>query len=391
MSRIIVHIDLNYFFARCEEIKNPSLEKLPIAIGGKGRRGIISTANYIARKYGVHSAMPGYMAKRCCPSLVLLPSDFHYYHKKSQEFMNFVRAHSPIIEIASVDECYVDMTDTLKDVEDVETYFYEFQKDLFEKTRLFCSIGIAPTKFLAKMGSDMKKPNGITIVRRKDIPRILYPISIDDMYGIGKKNAPRLHAIGIHTIGDLARDDSYEAKKILGKFYYVLKDWASGKGDDHVETEPWDPKSIGHSSTFLEDTEDYEEIKGLLLDLSKEVAEEAKRKRKKGNTVQIVLKYSDFHVINRSQKLSEPTYDTTTIFQTAMKLVDKHYNGTPIRLAGVTLQNLQDEEDIVIQMSLFNYQRHEEESATKLLIQELNRKMKKPMLQRASEVKSKQK
>lgn len=388
MSRIIVHIDLNCFFARCEEIKNPALEHLPIAVGGEGRRGIISTANYEARKYGVHSAMPTYMAKRQCPKLILLPSDFAFYHEKSEEFMRFVRKYAVTIEKASVDECYVDMTEELKGVPDVRVYFLTFQEELLKTTGLYCSIGIGPTKFLAKMGSDYKKPNGLTIIRRRDVPKIIFPLPIDDMYGIGKKNAPRLHQLGIHTIGDLAKDDSYEVKKTLGKFYYVLKDWAIGKGDDHVETEPWDPKSIGHSSTFLEDTEDYEEIKKLLLDLTKEVTEEAKRKRKKGNTVQIVLKYSDFHVRNRSMKMSEPANDFQTVFLYVMKIFDKHYQGEPIRLAGVTLQNLQDEEDIVVQMSLFNYQKHEEESATKLLIQELNRKLETPMFKRASEVKS---
>lgn len=388
MSRIIVHIDLNCFFARCEEIKDPSLEKKPIAVGGEGRRGIISTANYEARKYGVHSAMPSYQAKKKCPKLILLPSDFAFYHQKSEEFIRFVKKYAPTIEKASVDECYVDMTEELKGIQDVRAFFLTFQEELYKATRLYCSIGIGPTKFLAKMGSDYQKPRGLTIIRRRDIGKILYPLPIDDMYGIGKKNAPRLHQLGIHTIGDLAHDDSYEVKKTLGKFYYVLKDWALGKGDDHVETEPWDPKSIGHSSTFLEDTDDYEEIKKLLFDLTKEVTEEAKRKKKKGTTVQLVLKYSDFHVKNRSVKMSEPSNDFQFVFTYAMKLFDKHYQGEPIRLAGVTLQNLQDEEDIVIQMSLFNYQKHEEESATKLLIQELNRKLDSPLLKRASEVKS---
>ncbi len=387
MAKIIVHIDLNAFFARCEEIKNPALENHPIAVGGHGRRAIVSTANYEARKYGIHSAMPIYMAKRLCPSLIIISSDFSFYHQKSKEFLQFVSSYSSLIEVASVDECYVDMTEQLRSVLDVEAYFLTFQKKLFEKTKLYCSIGIAPTKFLAKMASDMKKPRGITILRKRDIPKKLYPLPIDDMYGIGKRNAPRLHALGIHTIGDFATQDRYDVKQKLGKFYYVLQDWAHGKGSDKVETEPWDPKSIGHSSTFLEDTDQYEEIKKLLFDLSNEVAKEAKQKKKKGTTVQIVLKYSDFHVNNRSITLKEPMHDPEIIFRQAMKLFDKHYTGQPIRLAGVTLQNLQDEEDIVIQMSLFDYQKHEEENQTRLLINELNRRLKHPSLKRASELK----
>ena len=387
MAKIIVHIDLNAFFARCEEIKNPSLEKLPIAVGGKGRRGIISTCNYEARKYGVKSAIPTYQAKRLCPNLVICPSDFAFYHRKSQEFMNFVRRHSPILEIASVDECYVDMTDVLKDVKDVEQYFLDFQNRLFEETKLYCSVGIGPTKFLAKMASDMKKPRGITILRRRDLKVKLHPLPIDEMWGIGKKSAPKLKEIGILTIGDLVKDNSYEAKQILGKFYYVLKDWALGKGDDHVEVEPFDPKSIGHSTTLNEDTANIEEILSVLKELARDVSSEAKEKHKKGTTVQIVIKYNDFKVNNRSITIDEPFNDYETLYGYAMKLFQKHFTGQEIRLIGVTLQNLQDERDIVVQMSLFNYQQHEEESATKLLISELNRKFDKPLLKRASDIK----
>ncbi len=387
MVRVIVHIDLNAFFARCEEIKDPSLENKPVVVGGTKRRGIVSTANYVARKYGIHSAMPTYQAKKLCPHVIIRTPDFQFYHQKSLEFRSFIQRYSSILEVASIDECYVDMTDVLKNCDNVREYFLQFQRDLYKETQLFCSIGIAPTKFLAKMGSDMHKPNGLTIIRRRDLKTILYPIPIENMYGVGKKNAPRLRALGIKTIGDFVKDDSYEVKSVLGKFYYVLKEWALGRGDDHVDVEPWDPKSIGHSSTLLNDTDDYEEIKTLFMELSKEVSKEAIRKQKKGTTVQIVIKYSDFKVNNRSKTFQEPFNDFETIYRTALNLFDQHYKGKMIRLLGVTLQNLVNEEDIVVQMSLFNYQKHEEESATKLLIQEMNRKAKKPLFKRASDVK----
>ncbi len=387
MAKIIVHIDLNAFFARCEEIKDPSLENKPLIVGSNGKRGIVSTCNYEARKYGIHSAMPTYMARRLCPNAIIKSCDFSFYVKKSNEFINFVQKYSSVIEKASIDECYVDMTVPLHNVKDVINYFKVFQEKLYEETKLYCSIGIAPTKFLAKMASDYKKPQGITIIRRRDISRILYPLSIDEMWGIGKKNAPKLKKMGILTIGDFAKDDSYEAKKILGKFYYVLKDWAHGLGDDNVDTEPWDPKSIGHSTTLFEDTSNIEEISTIFKELSQEVSKEAIKKKKKGTTVQIVIKYSDFKVNNRSLTLNEPINDFENIYQIAMKLFEKHYTGDLLRLVGVSLQNLIDEEDIVVQMSIFNYQKHEEESATKLLINELNRHLKEPMLKRASDLK----
>ena len=390
MSRVIVHIDLNMFFVRCEEIKDPSLKGKAVAVGHDGRSGIVSTCSYEARKYGVHSGQPMFQAKKCCPSLIIKPVDFHYYHKMSKQFFEYVKTYTKVIEKASVDECFADFTDVIKGIKDVNKFFKDFQDGLFIKTELMCSIGIARTKFLAKMGSDYKKPMGITIIRRRDIPKILYPLSIDKMFGIGKKTEPRLRAIDIKTIGDLAyrvNNEDEEIKELLGKFFYVIKDWLNGDGDDEVIVEPPDPKSIGNSQTFMHDTSDYQEIKDMFQILSNEVSERAKYEEKYGNTVQIVVKDTDFKSHNKSITFDNPTNDANIIFSYAFKLYEKNFMGKVIRLAGVTLQNLISKKDIVIQMTLFDYQKHEEESQTKLLINELNRKLKKPMLKRASEVK----
>lgn len=389
MSKIIVHIDLNAFFATAEEIRNPELADKPIIIGGDGRKGIVSTASYPARKFGIRSGMPTFQAKRLCPHVLILPVDFHYYGLLSREFFAFVRKYSKKVEKASVDECYVDMSDTLKDVKDVRGFFLDMQTKLLKKTGLKCSIGVGPTKFLAKMASDMKKPMGLTILRRRDIPALLYPLPIRDFYGIGKKTSPRLEAVGIKTIGDLAKRinaDDADLQMILGKFFYVIKDWVNGYGNDEVDLEPWDPKSIGNSSTFMQDTDDFSEIKEMISSLAKEVSERAQAERKKGLTVQLVIKDTEFKTINRSMTFKEPTNDYQTIFDRALTLLERHYKGQPIRLVGVTLQNLIDPRDLVIQMSLFDYRKHEEASETKLLINELNRKLAKPILIRASEV-----
>ena len=176
MAKVIVHIDLNKFFIRCEEIKNPSLKGKAVAVGKDGRSGIISTCSYEARKFGVSSGMPTFKARELCPSLILCSSDYSFYQKYSKMFFNFVKRYTSIIEKASVDECYADFTEQLKGVKDVIGYFKDFQNKLFEETELMCSIGISPTKFLSKMGSDYQKPMGITIIRRRDIEKILYPL-----------------------------------------------------------------------------------------------------------------------------------------------------------------------------------------------------------------------
>lgn len=387
MARVIVHIDLNCFFATCEEIIDPTCKGKPMAVAGNSKRGIVSTANYEARKFGVHSAMPTYMAKRMCPQLIIKDHHFDLYTSKSREFFSFVKKYTPIIEIASIDECFADFTDVIKDVKNPLKFFKDMQQDLYNKTQLKCSIGISINKFLAKMASDIKKPMGITIIRKKDIEEILYPLPIEDMFGIGKKTAPRLRQLGIETIGDLANNTDEDVKKTLGKFYNVLQDWTHGLGDDVVVVEPPEPKSLGHSQTLYEDTNDFDELKALLSNLSKEVSKEAIRKRKKGTTVQIVIKDYEFKTINRSITLGTYFNDYETIFNNALKLLDKNFNGTLIRLLGVTLQNLVDEKDIVVQMTFFDYGKYEEENRTKLLINEFNRKIKSDVFMRASEAK----
>ncbi len=391
MSKIIMHIDLNAFFATAEVIKDPSLEGKPLIVAGNSRRGIVSTASYEARKYGIHSAMPTYQAQRLCPGVIIRGGDFELYHRLSNDFFNYVRNYTNIIEIASIDECYADMSECMKDVKDPVEYLKNLQNDLYEKTKLKCSIGLAPNKFLAKMASDMKKPMGITIIRKKDVKKILWPIKIKDMYGVGKKTFPRLERLGIKTIGDLARTESLEVKKMLGKGYDLLKGWANGEGDDNVNVEEFDPKSLGHSSTFLFDTNDYDEIKDMIMRLSYWVSEGVKKEKKIGSTVSLVMKDTSFHTISRSKTLFEATDDVRVIYNTALDLFDKNFDNEPIRLVGVTLSNLINKDNYYVQMSLFDIERHKNKCATKILISQLNNKFRKDLFIRASDLKKERK
>lgn len=382
-----MHIDLNAFFATAETIIHPEYEGKPLVVGGIGRRGIVSTANYEARKYGIHSAMPTYKAKELCKDLIVVPGHFDLYAKLSDEFFKYVATYSPIIQVASIDECFVDMSEPLSKVKDIEAYLKELQLGLYNKTKLKCSIGIGPTKFLAKMASDMKKPMGITIIRKRDIARMIYPLPIEDMFGIGKKTSPVLRKLGINKIGDLITYDQVTLKHVLGRFYYTCMDWLNGKGSDKIETEEHDPKSIGTSRTFEHDTDNYEEIKLMIKWLARDVSNRAKEENKLGTTVQVTIKTCDFRLHTKSVTYVRPTNDYNFILEQALKAYDKFKLNEPIRLVGVTLQNLKSKEETQFQMSLFNYQTYEEENKTKLIINDLNRKMKKDVFKRASEVK----
>ena len=386
MSKIILHIDLNAFFATCELLKDPSVKGKPLIVGGGGRRGIVSTANYEARKFGIHSAMPTYLAMRKVPGLIIKEPDFKLYHHYSSLFFNYIKEHfSPLIEVASIDECYVDATSALKDVKNPLMHLRHLQQTLYNELGLQCSIGVAPTKFLAKMASNAQKPMGLTVYRRRELPHTLWPLPIGEMYGVGKKTAPRLKALNIHTIGDLAQTNDIEVQNLLGKSYFTLKDWANGQGSDEVLIEEEDPKSIGNSSTFLFDTEDYDEISALFKELAESVSKRAKKEGKTGYTIQIVMRYYTFETVNRSVTLAKPTNDALKIFYEAMKLFDKHYRDEPIRLLGVTLQNLLDEGSLREQLSLFDD--FSKKTKSEVIIDLLNNEYESKTFMRASDAK----
>ena len=391
MAKVIVHIDLNAFFVRCEEIRDPSLENKAVAIGHLGRAGIVSTCSYEARKFGVRSGMPMNKAIKLCPHLLIIHPDYRFYVTLSHQFRKYITSITKTVEIASVDELYADFTEVVKGKKDVEGYFRNIQETLYKDTGLKCSIGVAPTKFLAKMASDYQKPMGLTIIRRKDIKRILYPLPIEDMFGIGKKTSPRLKKISINTIGDLAEAldrGNPQVLETVGSFSDELKKWLHGYGSDEIITEYEDPKSIGNSTTLKEDTNRFDIIKSTFEMIAEEVSERAKKEGRIGNAIQIVVRDTNYVNHNKSMTFDNHTNDAKDIYNNALKLYEKNFTDMTIRALGITLQNLIDIKDMKVQMTFFDYERHEEESKTKLLINDMNRKLKGKPLKRASEVKN---
>ena len=399
MAKVIMHIDLNAFFATCEEIRDPSLTSLPVLIGHSGRSGIVSTANYVARKYGCHSGQPTFQALKLCPNAKVIHPDFDYYSMMSLSFFSYIRKFTPLVEPASIDEGYADMTEALKGVENPKKFFLDLQMELKKETGLSCSIGVAPTKWLAKMASDLKKPMGLTFCRRKDIESILYPLPIESFWGIGKKTAPHLRSLGINTIGDFAKkakENDPLLQKELGKFFFTAKEWVEGRGEDRIHLEEEDPKSIGAQITLPYDCSSYEEAAPFLAQIAEEISNRASKEGKAGRGVTISVKTLDFHLHSKASLLKDSTRDPVTIEYEAERLFKPLMEklGNPkIRQVGITLGKLVNPQRETVQMSLWNYEDYEKKDATKLLIEDINRKMKRrmnaPELKMASQVEKK--
>lgn len=354
MGRVIFLVDMNAFFISCEMSVNPALKGKPAAVAGnpKNRSGIILAANYDARRYGVKTTMLIHEARRLCPGLVLVPPSHGLYDAKSREVMRILCRYSPVIQQNSIDEAWMDMTGSESLFGKPLEIAGKIMKDIQEELDLWCSIGISENKFLAKMASEMKKPQGITEVWEKDVPQKIWPLPVREMYGIGKQTERKLLDMAIYTIGDIAGCHVDILYKTFGKFGEELHRLANGIDPSPVTEHPQhDSKSISRSTTLSRDIADLDCAKAVLLRLAEDVGAEARSYGFKGKTVSIVIKYGDFQSITR-QKSIQPTYLTRDIYQIGIKLLTENWNtNRPVRLLGIGLGNI--DESPVEQVSIF--------------------------------------
>lgn len=373
MSRVYFHIDLNAFFASCEELLDPSLKGKPLVVGGKSRRSVISTANYEARKYGIHSAMPMQQAEKLCKDLVVVNGHYAFYSDMSHQFMQIIHSYTDLVEKASIDECYADMTDVICRYPKPLDVAFEIQRRVLEETGLRCSIGIGPNMFLAKMASDMKKPMGITVLRIRDVPEKMWPLPIKEMQGIGKRTVPLMEDLNIHTIKDLATYQNLNAlKPVLGKNIESMIKRANGYDDRTLMTD-YDSKSMGISETLLEDVTDYDELRGLIRTLCRRLSKRLKEAHKAGYHVSMRICYYDFRNANKSKKLSAPIWTSDDLFVQAMILFDSSYEEEEaVRLIGVSVSDFASEEFLTKQVSLFDAP---EEESTSEILHDLNHQL----------------
>ncbi|WP_026689357.1 DNA polymerase IV [Alteribacter aurantiacus] len=381
-GRIIFHVDMNSFYASVEAAYDPTLKGKPVAIAGniEERRGIVVTASYEARGKGVKPPMPLWEAKKLCPDLVVRKPNFDRYRKASQEMFRILYEYTPLVEPVSIDEGYMDITEAVASTSAIQLAEI-IQSRLKKELNLPSSIGIAPNKFLAKMASDMKKPMGITVLRKREINRVLWPMNTKEMHGIGEKTAEKLNKSGIDTIGELAKANPEHLKQILGIHGLKLYEKANGIDNRLVDPDSVNEfKSIGNSTTMPKDLTDVHKVKKVLMNLADSVARRMRKKEVYAWNVQLTIRYHDRKTITRSRKLEYPVRSHQDLFEASSALFDKYWNQEPVRLLGVTAMDLVEKSYAYKQLDLFSYKEDEKKHQLSTTVDSIRDKFGESML-----------
>jgi DNA polymerase-4 len=348
-ARTILHVDLDAFFAAVEQRDRPELRGKPVIVGGGGpsQRGVVSTASYEARKFGVHSAMPLRTAGRLCPQGIFLPVDGRKYQAESRRVMAILRRFTPQVQPVSIDEAFLDVTASRALFGDGEAIARAIKTAVHDETGLTISVGVAATKLVAKVASDLRKPDGLVIVPPGEEAAFLAPLPISRLWGVGEKTAAALAEYGVRTIGDLAGLPSDALERRLGKHGGSLVARAHGIDPDPVAGgEP--AKSIGHEHTFDRDTADREVIERTLLGMADGVAGRLRSSQIRAVTITLKLRDSSFTTITRQTSLDTPADLTEPIYEAALTLLRRELHGQKIRLVGVTASNFRDREQLAM-------------------------------------------
>ncbi|HEX2950858.1 MAG TPA: DNA polymerase IV [Armatimonadota bacterium] len=357
-SRFIIHVDMDAFFASVEVLDNPTLAGKPLIVGGGTNRGVVSAASYEARKFGVHSAMPMSQALRRCPQAIVLPVHMGHYHEISQRIMALLATYTPLLEQVSVDEAYLDITQWLPaGVTHVEVA-RDIQQRIAREIGLSCSVGIASGKAIAKMASDLRKPNGFVIVPEGEEAQFLSTLPIGTLRGVGEATERKLRALSIKTIGDLARSPVSLIVRKFGVQGRELHNLANGRDDSPVVPER-QAKSIGREVTFPVDVTDHALLEKTLLELADDVAESLRKHQMLARGITIKLRYDDFTTITRSHTLADLAAVTGTLYQQGLAIFREVKTVRPVRLIGLTAGPLAPQTQR--QLSLFDNSSTEKE------------------------------
>ncbi len=360
--RTFFHVDMDAFFVSVEELFDPSLKGKPVVVGGRpNERGVVSAASYEARKYGVHSAMPLRTAYKLCPQAVFVDGHPDRYRESSHQVYDVLHSFSPLVEMASIDEAYLDMTGTERLYGPPLKAAHRLHDRMKAATRLNCSVGIATSRLVAKITSDQAKPNGVLWVIPGQEAAFLAPLDVRKVPGVGKVTEKNLHSLGIRKVGDLARLDEAFLKERFGKWGLALA--GKSRGEDAggwYDTEIGEdagPKSISHEHTFGEDTADLTQLESTLARLSEMVGRRLREHGLHARTIQLKLRYSDFSTITRAHSIGRPTQLDTELFAEIRDLFHANWKlGAAVRLLGVNASSFDENAE---QMDLLGEERHE--------------------------------
>lgn len=376
--KIIFHIDLNMFFCSVAVIKNPQLKGKAFAIGRENTtRGVISTASYEARKFGIKSAMPISDALKLKKDLIIIEADYKLIGEYHRKFVGLIKEYTKLVEVASIDEVYADMT-LISETRHPMDIANEIQQRLVKEFHLPCSIGIAPTLFLAKMASDMKKPLGLVVLRKRDKEELLYPLHVKEIYGLGQKSWPKLVNVGIDTIGKLLNPQNKDIviNQIGENSYNHIVDCVNGNSSNVVDPNRYDKnESISQCQTYDNYLVSETDILIELRKMTKELLYKIKNKNWMTKTVTLTLRNKEFKTFTRSKTI-DYTDDFYDVFDVVCDLLESNYKGEEIRLCGVGLSNLKDKDEVMaLEWNLFTFETIiEKEEKVNSLIKEFQEK-----------------
>lgn len=347
VDKVIMHVDMDAFFASVEMVDNKKLKGKPVIVGGIFERGVVSTCSYEARVFGVKSAMPIYMAKAKCPNGIFLPVRYDRYKEISNKIFDVFHEITPFVEPLSIDEAYLDLTHVNKNPLDIASFI---KNKIKKETGLNISVGLSYNKFLAKLASDWNKPNGLKVIQKSDVPEILFPLSVDKVYGLGKKSVKKLNDIGIFTVKELYDLPLIMLLDFFGKF--GLEIYERIRGIDKREVTIFrERKSIGKETTLSNDTDDKNDIKPYIKSFSKSISDIMKSKNLRGKNITIKIKTASFVNHTKSKTLSYYICTEDDIYKEACNILDNLEFQEKIRLIGVSISSFKEE--TVEQMSLF--------------------------------------
>jgi DNA polymerase-4 len=343
-QRAILHIDMDAFYASVEEREQPGLVGRPVIVGGSPRgRGVVSAANYAARQFGIHSAMPMARAVRLCPEAVCLPVRMQLYAAVSHQIREIFHRYTPLVEPLSLDEAFLDVTLSERLFGSAETIAHSIKEAIRDELSLVASVGIAPNKFIAKIASDLDKPDGFVEVKADEIQAFLGPLPVSRVWGVGKATGKELARLGITTIRQLRQQSEQVLLDRFGKFGSHLWHLANGIDERPVVSDA-EAKSISNETTFDTDIGQRDTLQAWLMELTEQVCWRLRQHELYGRTVQIKLRFPDFSTITRSHTLAEATQQTSQVWQAALELFNKamEKESRPLRLVGVGVSGLGD-------------------------------------------------